>query len=281
MPIRNIRAKLAKSPVRRPLIWLRHRGLSANDIFLASYPRSGNTWLRFVLSEALTGHSIDFDNVDHFVPELKWHRGAAPILAGQGRLIKTHEAWRKEYRKAIYIVRDVRDVALSTYARTKQLGIVDSQLDDYLRSILQGRAHQYGAWHNHVRSWLDGPLAREGKLLVIRFEDLRKNPEQALTQMVAFTGVPVSAEQIRNALANNSVDAMRVKEERSRKLYQSTTEAGRFVRKGAVQGWKTVLTPAQLQLFEEFAGPELARMGYPSAAEVSAPSAQIPLQPVG
>ena len=160
MPIRNLRAKLAKSPLRRPLIWLRHRGLSANDIFLASYPRSGNTWLRFVLSEALTGQSIDFDNVDHFVPELKWHRGAAPILAGQGRLIKTHEAWRKEYRKAIYIVRDVRDVALSTYARTKQLGIVDSQLDDYLRSILQGRAHQYGAWHNHVRSWLDGPLAR-------------------------------------------------------------------------------------------------------------------------
>jgi len=96
--------------------------------------------------------------------------------------------------------------------------------------------------------------------------------------MVEFTGVDVAAEQIRNALTNNSVEAMRVKEERSRKLYQSTTEAGRFVRKGAVQGWKTVLTPAQLQLFEKFAGPELARMGYPSAAEVTAPAA---LQPVG
>jgi len=279
--LRNFRATLAKSPVRRPLIWLRHRGLGASDLFLASYPRSGNTWLRLVLSEALTGKSIDFDNVDRFVPELKWHRGAIPVLSGQGRLIKTHEPWRREYRKAIYIVRDVRDVALSTYARTKQLGIVDGQLDEYLPSILQGRAHPYGAWDHHLRSWLDGPLAQEGKLLVIRFEDLRKNPEDALTRMVEFTGVDVAAEQIRNALTNNSVEAMRVKEERSRKLYQSTTEAGRFVRKGAVQGWKTVLTPAQLQLFEKFAGPELARMGYPSAAEVTAPATQAPLQPVG
>src|SRR5579872_7348300 len=123
MPIRNIRAKLAKSPVRRPLIWLRHRGLSANDIFLASYPRSGNTWLRFVLSEALSGEEIDFDNINSFIPELKWHKQGKPLLAGQGRVIKTHEQYRKEYKKAIYIVRDVRDCALSAHARTKEIGI--------------------------------------------------------------------------------------------------------------------------------------------------------------
>ena len=280
--LNRLRARLAKSPLHRPVAWFRHRGLNSRDVFLASYPRSGNTWLRFVLSELLTGTSIDFDNVDRFIPEMKWHGSAVPILPGPGRLIKTHEHYRKEYKRAIYIVRDARDVALSAYARSGQIGIVDQDFEAFLPSFLQGRANPYGAWDRHLRSWLDGPLAKEGKLLVIKFEDLRRDPETAVSRMVEFVGVPMTSEKVRTALANNSVDQMRIKEEKSRKLYRSTTEDGRFVRKGAVQGWRAVLTPAQLQMFEQYAGPELSRMGYPSASEVerAATKASLQKQPV-
>ena len=281
--LNRLRSRLAKSPLHRPVAWFRHRGLNSRDVFLASYPRSGNTWLRFVLSELLTGASIDFDNVDRFIPEMKWHGSAVPILPGPGRLIKTHEHYRKEYKRAIYIVRDARDVALSAYARSGQIGIVDQDFDAFLPSFLQGRANPYGAWDRHLRSWLDGPLAKAGKLLVIKFEDLRRAPETAVSRMVEFVGVPMTPEKVRAALANNSVDQMRIKEEKSRKLYRSTTEDGRFVRKGAVQGWRAVLTPAQLQMFEQYAGPELSRMGYPSASEVelAATKASLQKQPVG
>jgi hypothetical protein len=280
--LNRLRSRLAKSPLHRPVSWFRHRGLNSRDVFLASYPRSGNTWLRFVLSELLTGTSIDFDNVDRFIPEMKWHGSAVPILPGPGRLIKTHEHYRKEYKRAIYIVRDARDVALSAYARSGQIGIVDQDFDAFLRPFLLGRANPYGAWDRHLRSWLDGPLAKAGKLLVIKFEDLRRDPETAVSRMVEFVGVPMTSEKVRTALANNSVDQMRIKEEKSRKLYRSTTENGRFVRKGAVQGWRAVLTPAQLQMFEQYAGPELSRMGYPSASEVelAATKASLQKQPV-
>lgn len=278
--IRRFRARLAKSAMRRPVVWLRHRGLHSRDIFLASYPRSGNTWLRFVLGELLTGKSIDFDNVDSVIPELRWHRRGEPVFADGGRLIKTHEPWRKEYCKAIYIVRDARDVALSQYARSAQLGIAGPDMNEFLVSFLQGKFHGYGAWGRHVRSWLDSPLARQNRLLVVKFEDLRRAPEESLTQMVQFVGVPAGAEQVRAALANNSVDSMRAKEVQSKKLIQSTTEVGRFVRKGAVQGWRSVLTPAQLQLFEQHMGAELAQVGYPNAEEVAMAAAQAQLQPV-
>jgi len=267
---RRFRVDLAKSAARLPVVWLRHRGLHANDVFLASYPRSGNTWLRFALGEALSGKSIHFDNVDDVIPELKWHRRGMPLFADGGRLIKTHEPWRKEYRKAIYIVRDGRDCALSQYARSTQLQIVEPDLDEFLLMFLEGRVHGYGSWAPHIRAWLNSPLARSGNLLVVKFEDLRRNPEESLTRMVQFAGAPKSAEEIRAALANNSVDQMRAKEVKSKKLYQSTTEVGRFVRKGAVQGWKNVLTPAQAELFEKYAGAELAQMGYPSASDVAA-----------
>lgn len=280
--VRRIRAKLARTPLRLPVRWLRHRGLEAQDVFLASYPRSGNTWLRFVLGEATTGTSITFDNVDEVIPELRWHRRGLPIFANHGRLIKTHEPWRREYRKAIYVVRDPRDVALSQFARSQQLGIVDPNFDVFLPLYLQGRArvHPYGTWAAHIRSWMDGPLAQEGKLLVVRFEDLRTNPQEELTRMVAFVDVPATLETIRTSLANNTVERMRAKEVKSQKLYQSTTEVGRFVRKGAVQGWRNVLTPDQVQLFDQYAGPELSRMGYPSGKEVLAET-KTALQTVG
>jgi len=266
----SFRATLARSPLRRPLIWVRHRGLHPTDVLLASYPRSGNTWLRFVLAQALTGREIDFDNINSFIPELKWHRGAAFLLPEQGRVIKTHERYRSEYKKAIYVVRDVRDVALSAHARTKEIGIAPPDFEVFLRGFLEGHSNPYGCWHQHVRSWLDGPLPKEGKLLVVKFEDLRKDPQDAVRRMVEFAGVPLDRERIEAALTDNSVERMRAKEAKSQKLFQSKTEAGRFVRKGAVQGWKSVLTTAQLQLFEAYAGPELARLGYPSASEVEA-----------
>jgi hypothetical protein len=277
----RFRANLAKSSARLPVIWVRHRGLTANDVFLASYPRSGNTWLRFVLGELLAEKAIDFDNVDDVIPELKWHQRGIPLFASGGRLIKTHEPWRKEYRKAIYIVRDARDCALSQFARSAQLGIADPDMDEFLDSFLSGTFHGYGAWGRHIRSWLNSPLAHEGKLLVVKFEDLRRSPEEQLTRMVQFVGAPAGAEEIRTSLANNSVDQMRAKEVKSRKLYQSTTEVGRFVRKGAVQGWRSKLTPAQLQRFDQAMGAELAQMGYPSGSEVGVGADQANLQPIG
>ncbi|HEX8815495.1 MAG TPA: sulfotransferase domain-containing protein [Terriglobales bacterium] len=279
--IRRFRANLAKSKVRVPIIWARHRGLYSNDVFLASYPRSGNTWLRFVLGEVLTGKSIEFDTVDNVIPELKWHRRGEKIFADGGRLIKTHEPYRPEYRKALYIVRDARDAALSQYARSVQLGIADPDMDRFLVSFLMGTFHGYGAWGPHIRSWLDSPLSRQGKMLVVKFEDLRKNPEQVLPRMVEFTGKTVNMDAIRAALANNTVEKMQEKEVRSKKLPQSNTEVGRFVRKGAVQGWRDKLTPAQLQLFEKYIGRELAELGYPSASAVADAAAQKSMQPVG
>jgi hypothetical protein len=261
----NIRAKIATTPARIPVIWFHHRGLHPADAFLASYPRSGNTWLRFVLGEVLTGQSIDFDNMDKFIPWVRFHRQAVPILKAQGRLVKTHERYRPEYKKAIYVVRDVRDVALSTHARFRELKIADPSFDVFLLSFLRGHTNGYGTWSRHVRSWLDGPLAREGKLLVIRFEDLRRSPEEVVGRMLEFLGFEMQVENIRAALANNSIERMRVKEERSKSLFQSATEEGRFVRKGAAEGWRTVLTPAQARLFEQYASRELVRLEYPSA----------------
>lgn len=269
--IKRLRHKAARTRFRAPLIWLRNRGLDSSDVFLASYPRSGSTWTRFVLYEILTGEPSSFDNVNRGIPEngIQWL--ARPLLPGQGRLIKTHEPYRREYGRAVYLVRDMRDVIFSQYSREKELGILYDDFDGYLSKFLQGRISGFGAWQKHIESWLESPLPRRGDLLLLRFEDMRNDIEGAISQMLEFFGVEVRAEVIRAAIANNTLDRMRDKETQSKTLHQAKgSEEGRFVRKGSVGGWRERLTDAQLHMIDTFAGEVFRRMGYPLAATVSA-----------
>jgi hypothetical protein len=251
--------------VRAPLIWLRHRGLDASDIFLASYPRSGNTWTRFLLTEVLAKESASFDNINFVIPEMGIQARATLELPSGGRLIKTHEPYRKEYKRAVYLIRDFRDVVLSQYAREKELGLYQTDLGEYVAAYLEGRLSGFGAWQEHLPTWLDSPLARNGNLLIIKFEEMRKNPEPVIAKIVDFLGVPASLERIREAIANNSVECMRAKENSAQRLPKSKGEEGRFVRKGAVAGWRDKFSEEQLRLVDQQAGPVLQRLGYPLA----------------
>ena len=264
-PSRRLRHKIMRTSVRVPLIWLRHRGLDRDDVFLASYPRSGNTWTRFLLTEILSQEAASFDNINQVIPEMGIHARARVRLPNGGRLIKTHEPYRKEYRRAIYLIRDFRDVVLSQYARERELGLYKTEFGKYLEAYLDGRMSGFGAWQDHLPTWLDSPLERSGDLLVIRFEEMRQNPEAAISRIVDFLGLPAEENRVQAAIANNSVERMRAKENAAQKLPKSGGEEGRFVRKGAVAGWRERFTDEQLRLVDERAGKILVQAGYPLA----------------
>jgi hypothetical protein len=272
---RRIRARAARSKIRVPWVWFRHLGLRSQDVFLASYPRSGSTWLRFILFEILTGKDAGFQALEKRLPEVNTHRGVPPVLPGGGRFIKTHEKYRKEYGRAIFLVRDVRDVFLSIFAGSVEMGMAsivsEGDFDSFLVSFLEGRALQVGSWQEHARSWLESPIAHNGNLAVVRYEDLRQNSEQVVGQLLQFLGVSADDRMIRKAIENNALQQMRAKEdcarragERSGLLYSRNTvsEDGRFIRQGAIGGWRNKLTDAQLKIIWQYAGDTLAAAGY-------------------
>jgi len=132
---RKIRRKFAKTRLRVPLNWLRHRGLEPADVFFAGYPKSGTTWSRFVLFEVLTGKPAGFRQTNTLMPIIIHSQSKAlRLLPGGGRLISTHEDYQKEYRKAIYITRDPRDVVLSEYAFYTVLDYYHGTLDRFIDS---------------------------------------------------------------------------------------------------------------------------------------------------
>jgi hypothetical protein len=261
--LRRLRHQVAKSPVRAPLVWIRHKSLRSSDVFFASYPRSGSTWLRFLLYDSLLGESSGFGTVNQAIPDVKLHKIGLPLLPGEGRLIKTHEIYHPEYRKAVYLVRDPRDVALSEYAYQTALGLVDFDLDRYLQKFVTQGVNPFASWRAHVESWLSAPLGSE-QLLILRFEDLRKDPLGTVVQIAQFLDLRPDESRIRRAIANNTLEKMRAKE---KETPQRASAHGRFIRSGSVGGWRATLNDAQIQLFRQHAGAALERMKYPIDAE--------------
>ena len=251
-------------------MWFRHLGLKAEDVFVASYPRSGSTWLRFLLLELLTRDSAHFDSVNRTIPDVGTHRGCPAILPGGARLIKTHEAYRSTYRRAVYIVRDVRDVVLSEFAYENARQRISEDFDAFLMLFLRSSVNGYGTWQEHVASWVDAPLESTGELLLVKFEDLRAHTEDTLGQVMEFLGLPADRLQIQQAIANNNVQRMQEKENQvsdidgySPQKTNGNGNGSRFVRGGSVGKWRRKFSEEQVRLIEQYAGLSLARLGYP------------------
>jgi len=99
--------------------------------------------------------------------------------------------------------------------------------------------------------------------------------------MLDFFGVRVKPEVIRSAISNNTIEKMRKKEKQSVTLHQAKSgDEGRFIRKGAVGGWREKLTDDHLRLIDTYAGDAFRRMGYPLAASVATARAQGSAQPL-
>lgn len=230
------------------MVAYRHRGLTGEDLFIASFPRSGNTWVRFVLADLATDAEQDFESVERAIPNVGWHACAPALTGWGGRMIKTHEPHRREYRRAIYLVRDFRDVLISAYRAYRPDPDDLSELDQFVDAFGSRFSSPYGAWVDHVRSWTSASSADEG-IAVHRFEDLRADPVAGIRGLAEFAGISTSEQRISAALARNTSEDMRQREHANLKfLEQSFGRMSLGVREGAAGRWQQLLTDRHLDV---------------------------------
>lgn len=234
--------------MRQALNYVRHRGLSQSDVFLASYPRSGNTWLKFMLAELIAGHEVDFKSCEDVIPHVGFHHRAVRLANGT-RVIKTHEKFRKEYQRAIYVVRDGRDVAVSYYHLWLRANRGDFQ--SFLKSFVAGKVDYVGPWRDNVESWLKA--RDQSQVIVVRYEDCLAEPVDAMRRLADFIGVRLNNDQLEESIRRNSTEKMRGKE---------VASSLPNVRKGVAGDWRNHFTDNDLKLFLRGAGDMLAYLGY-------------------
>jgi hypothetical protein len=242
---------------------VRHRTVTRSDALLVSYPKSGNTWLKFMLAHALTGVATSFDATEDAIGSVGGHTDVPPLLPGGGRILKSHEALSTGVRApgpVVYVVRDGRDVAVSYHQAFVRKGLNPGAFSGYLPRFVAGEVDGYGAWGAHVTSWLDGRVARDGRLLTIRYEDLLEDPIGGLQLTLEFLGASVDAEAVEAAVEANRFEQMRRRETES--SFHEKQGDKFFVRRGIAGEWRETFSEADIALFDGAFGAVLDRLGY-------------------
>ena len=216
-------------------------------IYIASYPRSGNTFFRKVLLDCFGHQSYSiYDEpglLGGYVGDARLSNDEGPVF------VKNHDmspAWDIR-RRVIYIVRDGRD-ALVSHAR-----FIEAQDDkgapyyEILKKLIEGRmpsphAGEYWQhWGKHVTAYHN----RLANMAVIHFEDLIQEPVNIVGKAIKAVGVDTYA----NSVAPPKFEEMR-------------DWMPGLHRRGEVGSYKDEMTDALHELFWEYHGEGMAKAGY-------------------
>ena len=239
------------------------------DIYLVSYPRSGNTWTRFLVGNLLNGSDpVTFANVERRVPTI--YAWPDRTLRSLPRILKSHESFDPRYPRVIYILRDPREVAVSLYYYLLKMGALRDGyfIDDFVVRFIKADVVPYldrmGCWEDHVLSWLRMRMGKPGFLL-IRYEDLVDNPAKQLAKLAPLLGVDPTPEIIERAVNECSAGNMRSLETKQSKDWLVTKKSRqdiRFVREAKTGGWRDKLSASSVLAIEQAWGATMRELGY-------------------
>jgi len=237
-----------------------------DDTFITSYPRSGNTWTRFLIANLLhSDRPVTFANIESLIPDATVVSSRAIKQVPRPRVIKSHEYFDPRYPKVIYLVRDPRDVALSLYhSRRKYRSIDDSYpLERFVSErFLPGDLDI--SWSEHVGSWLATRMNHPGFLLV-RYEDLRQDPVRELRRMAIFLGVTADAHVLTQAVERSAAQRLRDLEKAEHEQWLGTRGKRAdvpFIGEAIAGGWKWKLPNSSIALIESTWGHLMNTLGY-------------------
>ena len=253
----------------------------SDDVFLVSFPKSGNTWTRFLLANLkYPEQPATFANVHRLIPDPDRTSKRDFESMSRPRIIKSHECFDPRYPRVIYIVRDPRDVVVSQYhyhRKLRKLGD-DSPIDLFVTRFLAGKTCPHGSWGENVTTWL-GTRENDPRFLLLRYEDMVADTCHELTKVANFLGLSVSPQQIATAVERSSVSRMR-KLEQAETDQCSLTQGSRtdlsFVRSASAGGWHKDLPAAQVERIEAAWGPLMRHLGYELSSLSHSEATEIP-----
>ncbi len=238
-----------------------------DDTFLVSYPKSGNTWVRFLLANLIhPSATVSFANINHLLP-------APGVLSKRflkkvvrPRILKSHEPFDVRFRKVIYLVRDPRDVAVSEYYFDikKRYIAADMSLEQFIKPFLAGETSSYGSWWEHAASWIGARYGNPAFLLV-RYEDLLAAPVKETAKIAEFLGIEADEDRLTAAVTRSSADRMRKLEKQDADKWTGTKNTVKeipFVRSAKSGGWKQSLPRHSVEEIEVAWFPLMNFLGY-------------------
>jgi hypothetical protein len=269
-------------------------------VWIASYPKSGNTWLRHLVHSLIRSpdQSADIneligltagDNSRAWYQDLLTKpfeecsdedfaavRPAAIrniAAAAEGLVfVKTHNAMVRHLGTvtiepsvtagAIYVVRNPLDVAIS-YAHFGGQSIDDTiALMNRDAATSPSNAKQVYQYHGSWSEHVHSWTRKPARQLhVMRYEDMLASPMEAFGRLAQFLRLQVTPEHLAAAIEASSFDKLRAQEDAAG-FKERPEVMPRFFRAGRANQWREVLTKKQVDAIVSVHHEEMARFGY-------------------
>lgn len=236
----------------------------SNNCYIVSYPKSGNTWLRFIFANLLNETEVNFRSIRYVVPGLNSNADKEIAKKSNNGFFCAHRSFDPRLKKIIYLVRDPRSVSVSYYFyQKKYFRIPDTMpFGDFFEQFVQTGIGNFGTWCENVGSWL-GARENDKNFCLLRYEDVLDAPQDSVKKAVARLKLDFSEEMIATAIQNSSFDMMKkIEKAKPLKKWENSRSDIAFVRQGKKDEWKTYFTDNVYKMMPDHMYMLMEKLGY-------------------
>jgi hypothetical protein len=225
-----------------------------DDIFLVSYPKSGTTWLQYIVHLLIRGRPLaPHEALSDSFPHLEEVGAEALSDAPRPRLIKTHLAFgmapRSPVTRYLVIARNPFDCAVSFFHHTRgfprHYDFADGTFAEFFDCFLAGEV-DFGDYFDHLESW--HRVSGQDNVHFMTYETLKRDPAGSIRAVAGFLGSRAEARvsapgELERLIEETSLPAM--SRHPGRWSSPRPDWAPGFVRKGQIGDWRSLFTRGQ------------------------------------
>lgn len=229
----------------------------AGDLFVATYPKCGTTWMQYIVLLLVRGGRGlgPHESINAVFPHLEEVGKDVVAALHPPRLTKTHLAFDRTpwsaAAKYIYVARNPFDCAVSFYHHTRgflrHYDFANGTFDDFFECFIDGEV-DFGDYFAHLLSWY--PQTDEPNVLFTTYEAMVADPRAVVQHVAEFVG-GAAARAARDPRVLDAVVAessfARMQRNQARWSSERPAEMPAFVRKGIVGDWQTHFSPLQAE----------------------------------
>ncbi|MFS8015687.1 putative quercetin-3-sulfate 4'-sulfotransferase [Helianthus anomalus] len=263
-----------------------------SDVFLCSHPKSGTTWLKAIAFAIVTRQKFDesntplLTNIPHnCIPSLE--KNIEQILENRHidnsciTPIATHlsynllpESIRASNCKIVYIYRDIKDVIVSYYhfmLGRLNVPIEDAPFEEAFDEFCQG-INVFGPIWDHLSGFAKASLERPEITLLLKYEDMIKDPTSNVKRLAEFIGYPFTTQEEKEGVIERIIKMCSFENLSKLEVNKSGIQNGEraraivsenrlYFRKGKVGDWENHFTDEMKEKIDKLINEKLSHTG--------------------
>lgn len=237
--------------------------------YICSYPKSGRTWLRFILSNYINlkfnlNIKIDFHSIFTLIPNYEYDKRKGIEIYDYFTnnrfplMLASHTKYNPEMfsdGKTIFLLRSVYDIMVSDYFQnTDMLKTWNGDIKSFIRRREDGIYRLC----SYLNSWAQ--ILQDCKALIVSYEGLYADAELTVSNILEFLKIPFDKQLLQHSLKSSSFSEMK-KLEKVKGIpgidYTACNADTLRVREGIVGGYKEYLDADDVSFIDSICKKEL------------------------